>query len=200
MSKPTIPQPLFPGDRATAPMALEDASETTWRQFEQLLSNQEMGFDQAKPDEPAHETIQETLKEDARDAQATVPTESQQQSPRYAATEPMQIPASARAAAPKAARREITVDDLMTLARRNNRSCPIPAKWAEFHALLPTREHQGKRIPAPPPIEGAAWSASSPMQKRLRLRDQIEWADRAGALVAAGEFLAALSEEQWFHF
>jgi hypothetical protein len=38
------------------------------------------------------------------------------------------------------------------------------------------------------------------MQKRLRLRDQIEWAERAGALMAVYDFLLGLPEEQWFHF
>lgn len=196
-TKPTIPQPLFPGDRATAPMALEDASETTWKQFEQLLSNQEMGFDETQMAEGAE---QEAAKEEAQEetGQTTVPTEAAKA--RYAATEPMQIPATAKPAALKPAQRDITIDDVMMLARRNNRSCPVPAKWVEFHALLPMREHQGNRIPAPPPIDGAAWNSMSPMQKRLRLRDQIEWADRTGALMAAGEFLASLSEEQWFHF
>jgi hypothetical protein len=37
------------------------------------------------------------------------------------------------------------------------------------------------------------------MQKRLRLRDQIEWAEQAGVLAAVHDFLAALPEEQWLH-
>ncbi len=193
-TKPTIPQPLFPGDRATAPMALEDESETTWKQFEDLLSSKDMGFDRglsapvpAEPEAPA-ESDEETRRE-------TVPT--------YEATQAMPMAQRQQApAAPPAATsaRAIEVNDVMTLARRTNRACPMPPQWVAFHQLLPVREQQGRRLPPPPPIEGTAWSASSPMQKRLRLRDQIEWADRTGALLAAYDFLAALPEEQWHHF
>lgn len=52
----------------------------------------------------------------------------------------------------------------------------------------------------PAPIDGPAWDVVSPMQKRLRLRDQIEWAERAGGLASLHAFLVALSEEQWLHF
>lgn len=38
------------------------------------------------------------------------------------------------------------------------------------------------------------------MQKRLRLRDQIEWAAQAGALQGVFEFLSGLREEEWLHF
>ena len=110
--------------------------------------------------------------------------------------------ASALSVAPASAGPQPTIEvsDVMTLARRNNRACPVPPAWAAFHRLLPVREYRGSRIPPPPPIEGTAWAASSPMQKRLRLRDQIEWADRTGALMAAYDFLSAIPEEQWHHF
>jgi hypothetical protein len=194
--KPTIPQPLFPGDRATAPMALEDSSDTAWRQFEDLLSAKEMGLEPAAPaaeppdskQPPVDPALAETLRE---------PT------PGYEPTQVLGIPAPATPAdRPKAdaPARGVEVNDVMTLARRNNRACPVPPQWVEFHKLLPMREQQGRRIPPPPPLDGTAWAASSPMQKRLRLRDQIEWADRAGVLTAAYEFLAALPEDQWHHF
>ncbi|WP_427912789.1 hypothetical protein ACPWT1_19520 [Ramlibacter sp. MMS24-I3-19] len=50
------------------------------------------------------------------------------------------------------------------------------------------------------PIDGPAWNVVSPMQKRLRLRDQVEWAEGAGALAAVHAFLVALPEDEWLHF
>lgn len=66
--------------------------------------------------------------------------------------------------------------------------------------MLPPRLAGGQRIPAPAPIDGPGWAASSAMQKRLRLRDQIEWAAQAGALQGVFEFLSGLREEEWLHF
>ncbi|HYF21319.1 MAG TPA: hypothetical protein VEA40_25880 [Ramlibacter sp.] len=95
--------------------------------------------------------------------------------------------------------RAVTLDEVMVLARRNNRACPMPEAWAALHALLPARQAGGRSHAPPPPVDGPAWAATSGMQKRLRLRDQIEWADREGALAPVHEFLAALPEEQWHH-
>ena len=163
-SKPGAPAPLFPADRATAPMALERNSESAWALFEQLQSGQEV------PQEPA----------------APVPG--------YEPTEPMEMPGAA--AAPSRVR--ATLDEVMALARRNNRACPLPAPWAAFYDLLPARASDGAR--PPPPVDRQGWTASSAMHKRLRLRDQIEWADRSGVLQQAHDFLAGLPEEHWHHF
>ena len=114
--------------------------------------------------------------------------------PGYEPTEPMGIAGAAGAAS----RTRVTLDEVMALARRNNRSCPLPAPWAAFYDLLPARAGDGAK--APPPVDRQGWTASSAMHKRLRLRDQIEWADRSGVLQAAHDFLARLPEEHWHHF
>ena len=117
--------------------------------------------------------------------------------PGYEPTEPMGLVGapgvSASASQPRA-----TLEEVMALARRNNRSCPLPAPWAVFYELLPARVADGAK--APPPVDRQGWTASSAMHKRLRLRDQIEWADRAGVLQQAHDFLARLPEEHWHHF
>src|SRR5687768_11645520 len=81
-------------------------------------------------------------------------------------------------------------------------SQPSPCtRAAAFRNLLSARQAGGGRsIPAPAPIDGPAWAATSAMQKRLRLRDQIEWAERERALAAVFEFLLALPDDQWHHF
>jgi hypothetical protein len=40
----------------------------------------------------------------------------------------------------------------------------------------------------------------SPIQKRLRLRDHIEWASASGVLAAVHSFLSSLPETDWEHF
>jgi hypothetical protein len=100
----------------------------------------------------------------------------------------------------RAPARALTLADVMVMARRNNRACPRPEAWAAFHGLLPTRELHGRLLGAPLPISGPAWQSASAMEMRLRLRDQIEWAERTGALAAAYDFLVALPERQWHHF
>lgn len=93
-----------------------------------------------------------------------------------------------------------TVADVMNLARRSNRSAPIPLAWRQLHALLPVRGHLGFYTRAPEPLDGPLWDRTSPMNKRLRLREQVEWAARTGALVAVYDLLRVLPEDCWGHF
>jgi hypothetical protein len=99
-------------------------------------------------------------------------------------------------AAPKVTREPITSVSTMLLARHANRTCPLPRRWAEMHALLPAK---GGQV-APPPVQEDEWSRVSSIQKRLRLRDQIEWASAAGSLEVVHQFLSALPESDWDHF
>ena len=172
--KPGVPpEPFFPASRATAPMGLEEDSESAWQRFEALRN-----------------PVQEKVEAPAADDQPPP-------APGYEPTQPLEHVLKARAIE---SRRAVTLDEVMNLARRNNRACPRPQPWVAFHQLLPSRVQQGRTVDAPLPLIAGAWNAASPMQKRLRLRDQIEWADRAGVLQAAHDFLARLPEEHWHHF
>lgn len=175
----TAPAPFFPGSRATAPMGLEESTESAWARFEELQRAHDGQFQATQP--------------------ATKPGPSA--APGYEPTEPMSLAQmKPKPAAPAPAAREVTLDEAMVMARRNNRACPMPAQWTAFHKLLPPRTSDGRTFTAPAPVDGPAWNATSSMQKRLRLRDQIEWADRVGALQQAYQFLVSLPEEQWHHF
>lgn len=175
-SKPTPPSPdsFLPGDRATAPMGLEEDSASAWARFEDLQKAHEAGFDATQPAPKGG----------------------------FAPTEQIGLqPAGGSRPQPAAPRRTVSIDELMLLARRNNRACPLPDAWAEFHQMLSARAAAaGHTQPVPRPVDSGAWAAASDMQKRLRLRDQIEWAQRAGLLYEAGDFLVSLSEKQWHHF
>lgn len=88
------------------------------------------------------------------------------------------------------------VETTMALARRSERACPKPAHWQRLHALLPP--HRGAE--APPPVAEREWGRVPPMQKRLLLRDQLEWAAITGVLPAVHALLDGLAETDWEHF
>jgi hypothetical protein len=89
-----------------------------------------------------------------------------------------------------------TVDGLMVTARRNNRVCPRPSLWTQLYFALGGGKHADL---APPPVERSIWTKLSDLQKRLRLRQQIEWAERHGKLEVVGKFIENLAEGDWLH-
>ena len=90
---------------------------------------------------------------------------------------------------------DLTVDDVLVEARRNNRVCPLPAIWQRLYAYLPNTGDHLPRVPA----TQAEWSQVSSMQKRTRLREHIEWAASQGVLRQVYEALRKLPEERWHH-
>jgi hypothetical protein len=167
--------PHFPGDRATAPSALEEIGETAWERFEELRHKQDRQFAATEPGSRAPDTVNRA----------------------FQATQPMTVQAGRPRPKPRA-KTPLSLDEVLLVARRNNRACPMPAPWKTLHTLLLAQSQQGVR--APGPVDGPAWDAVSPMQKRLRLRDQLEWAERFGALAPVHAFLVALPEEDWLYF
>ncbi|WBY02608.1 hypothetical protein PE066_03465 [Ramlibacter tataouinensis] len=176
--RPPAPAPFVAGTRATAPAALEESSDSAWQMFQEL---QRMHGQPVSPGRTAAEP-------------APSPAGA------FAPTQPMQAPVPAPDGQARAPSPPVNLERVMLLARRNNRACPLPGPWAALHRLLPPRLADGQQRAAPAPLDGPAWAAASAMQKRLRLRDQIEWAERQGALQAAFEFLSGLREEEWVHF
>jgi hypothetical protein len=135
--------------------------------------------------------------EDASDAAWNEFVLLQSQSSSLGDTRPGEVPGGKPPpTGPRAAREPITVVSTMLLARRSNRTCPMPARWAQLHALLPPKD--GKA--APGPVAERDWARVPPMQKRLRLRDHIEWASATGSLEAVHSFLVSLAETDWDHF
>lgn len=96
---------------------------------------------------------------------------------------------------PAAADRVISVQDVMTEARRHSRVCPVQPEWQRLHELLVA----AAGADAPAAITGAERRTTPPLVKRVRLRDQVEWAARHGVLQEVFAFLEPLPEDHWVH-
>jgi hypothetical protein len=83
----------------------------------------------------------------------------------------------------------VTIERVLRLARSHARVCPLPGPWHCLHLLLPPE--------MPVPIPACAWDRTADFEKQRRLREQIEWAARNGALTRLHDGLAALRERDW---
>lgn len=84
--------------------------------------------------------------------------------------------------------------------REQGRFCPQPNYWNLLWEMLPSRKQKpsGGWVPALPLIL-AAWGHTSGLEKMLRLREHIQWADEHGVIDEVDAYLRSLTEEQWFH-
>jgi hypothetical protein len=89
----------------------------------------------------------------------------------------------------------LSVQEVMSEARRNNRICPRVPHWQALCALL------GELTGAQPPgaISGNEAKQAPPLVKRIRVRDQVEWAARHGQLPQVLRFFQSLPEDRWHH-
>ena len=90
----------------------------------------------------------------------------------------------------------LTADAVMLIARRNNRVCPQPAVWTRLYRQLEGDRYMDLQ---PPPVEHWIWSKLSALQKRLRFREHLEWAERHGKLREVAGFVGNLAESDWLH-
>jgi hypothetical protein len=89
---------------------------------------------------------------------------------------------------------DLSVQVVMAEARRHNRVCPIATEWQRLHALLAS-----VAADAPPPMTGAELRRSPPLVRRIRMRDQVEWAAQHGLLRELFDFIESLPEDHWLH-
>lgn len=156
-------------DRGTVPRPVEDASDAAWREFDACWEALDRRVGGTRCDPP--------------------PELARPRGPRGPASAP------ARAASLPA----VQVDDVMRLARSNDRVCPTRAAWMRLHQLLRVLVPARRTDPAPAVPDAAGWEAGTDLQKRLRLREQLAWAHHHGGLHVAHEFLRALGEDDWHH-
>lgn len=169
------------GDSIPLPEAVHSDGESAWALWNEVAQQHEAKF--------------------APTAPMTVPPPGPQLTPAeaaWAATQPAGKSAKLPPA-PREAQPLFTLEGAMLVARKNNRVCPRPERWAEFHALLPPRKTLRGTQQPPAPVTGPAWAVTPPLTKRLCFREQIEWAERAGILEAVMAFMHAMAEEEWLH-
>ena len=105
-------------------------------------------------------------------------------------TEPSSLAPLAAESAP-----QLTVEQLMVEARRLNRVCPKDRPWQQLWAML-----RNATAAEPPAAIVAPESARTPqLVRRVRFRDQVEWAERHGQLQLVWDFMQNLAEDDWAH-
>ena len=156
-------------DRGEVPPASEDASETAWREFDACW-----------------EALDRRVRETAWDLK---PQPARARGNRGPASKPPQTSQAT----------PVQVDDVMRLARLCDRVCPTPTAWMRLQQLLRVLVPARPTDPAPVALDALEWGTTTDLQKRLRLREQLAWAQHHGGLHVAHEFLFALSESDWHH-
>ena len=87
------------------------------------------------------------------------------------------------------------IDDFLKAIRAEGRSSPAGTYWHEFYEFLQTRAKPGQTRPKRPLILAA--SGESNRTKHDRLRVQLEWANEAGRLEEAIEYLQRIPVDHW---
>lgn len=92
-----------------------------------------------------------------------------------------------------------TFESLWEYCQQSNRA--IPKDWNKFYEMLKNKSQKpsGGWEPALPLIL-AACDVTIPIEKHLRFREHIEWAEKQNQIDEIGKYLRSLFEDQWFHF
>ena len=182
--KPHAGPGLLGEERGWVPVAVEDDSESAWAEFDACCEALNARLARRKPRTPSG------LRSLARPRDGQLAKELAQP----LAARPQEAAPPVRASA---FRRPAGVDDLMRLARVNDRVCPTLHAWRLLYQLLPLDPLRGER--APFPVDRLRWNETPDLLKRLRLREQLEWAQARGPLDEVLHFLEQLRESQWHH-
>jgi hypothetical protein len=98
-------------------------------------------------------------------------------------------------------RRAETLESLWKYCTANNRLVPMPPEWNKLYGMLKnTRQKPSGGWEPPLPLILAAWHHSMPIEKQLRFKEHLDWAEREGQLEEVSQFLRSLPENQWCHF
>ena len=186
-SKPAgLDTPYVPGDPIPAPDVVEKSTDTTWALWTQEVATHEARFADTQP--PS--SLMNVSGSEGGYA-ATVPSPL---SSKRGGSDPTgggadRVPAKAG----------VSLDELITESRRNNRVCPKPDRWQQlFNMLLEGEPGVSGKMPSPPLI-GQAWLATPSLSKRMSFRDHLEWAGAHGGLEIAASFIKQLREDEWYH-
>jgi hypothetical protein len=82
-----------------------------------------------------------------------------------------------------------------------NRLVPMPPQWSElFKMLRNTRQKPSGGWEPPPPLILAAWHHTMPIEKALRFKEHLKWAEEQQQLDEIEAFIRALPEDRWCHY
>lgn len=90
----------------------------------------------------------------------------------------------------------MTKAEVLEFCRQGERVCPKPNRWMAMADILARFQ---RASPPPPPLILGGWNFSSNLEKIVRLKEQIEWANAHGCVEEVGAFLGGLGEEEWHH-
>jgi hypothetical protein len=88
---------------------------------------------------------------------------------------------------------------LLDYVKTNDRICPRPDYWEGLCKILRRKAKEDGVSDPPTPLILAGWWASSNLDKIVRLRDHLEFAEARTALKEADRYLRGLREEDWHH-
>lgn len=77
----------------------------------------------------------------------------------------------------------------------------IPKDWNKLYGLLKNKKQNpnGGWTPSLPLIL-AAWYNTMPIEKQLRFKEHIKWAEDKGQIDEIGVYVRSLNEDDWYHF
>lgn len=94
-----------------------------------------------------------------------------------------------------------TFDALWEYCTLKKRAVPNPITWNELYNCLQDKHRTSSGGWEPPlPLILGAWNFASPLEKHLRFKEHLQWADKKGQINEVGALLRALPEEKWCHF
>jgi hypothetical protein len=77
----------------------------------------------------------------------------------------------------------------------------VPRDWNKLYEMLRAKRQKPSGGWEPPlPLILAAWHTTMPIEKHIRFKEHIEWANEHGQIHEISVYLRSLREEQWFHF
>lgn len=92
-----------------------------------------------------------------------------------------------------------SLDSLLEYCADLDRVCPQPMRWNELWKMLPDRQRRGGGWQPSVPLILGGWWHSSNLEKMLRLKEHIEWAESHGCLAQVDAFIRGLSKDEWHY-
>jgi hypothetical protein len=93
-----------------------------------------------------------------------------------------------------------TLESLSAYCSSSKRLVPMPERWNELYQMINnTRQKPSGGWEPPLPLILGTWHHSMPIEKQLRFKEHLSWADYQGQIEEVGKFLRSLAEHEWCH-